>query len=71
MTNLRKAMIYLDGMGMDYDIVGGKMFVQAWNRDNSESYEFQVAQEEIDEMAQYHDARIKPSGESITKETIK
>lgn len=58
-------MLYLDKMSMEYDIVGGKMFIEAWNRNLSESYQFQVAQEEVDEMAKYYDKRNK------SKEVVK
>ena len=59
MTNLKKAMLYMDKIGMDYDVVGGKMFIETWNRKQTESYQFQVAQEEIDTMAEYYDERNK------------
>ena len=49
----------MDKIGMDYDVVGGKMFIEAWNRLNTEAYTFQVAQEEIDTMAEYYDERNK------------
>jgi hypothetical protein len=65
MTNLKKAMLYLDKMSMEYDIVGGKMFIEAWNRNLTESFQFQVAQEEVDTMAEYYDKRNK------TKEVVK
>jgi len=52
-------MLYMDKIGMDYDVVGGKMFIEAWNRLNTEAYTFQVAQEEIDTMAEYYDERNK------------
>lgn len=59
MTNLKKAMLYMDKIGMDYDVVGGKMFIEAWNREHTEAYTFQVAQEEVDTMADYYDERNK------------
>ena len=59
MTNIAKAMKYMDAMDMNYDIVGGKMFIEAWNQNLTESYQFQVATEEIDTMAEYYDKRNK------------
>ena len=59
MTNLKKAMLYMDKIGMDYDVVGGKMFIDTWNRKHTEAYTFQVAQVEIDSMAEYYDKRNK------------
>jgi hypothetical protein len=52
MTDLAKAIKFMDFMDMDYGIVDGKMFICAWNKSLSETFEFQVAQEEIECMAQ-------------------
>ena len=49
----------MDKIGMDYDVVGGKMFIETWNRKHTEAYTFQVAQVEIDSMAEYYDKRNK------------
>lgn len=65
MTNIAKAMKYMDRIGMNYDIMDGKMFIEAWNHKLTESYQFQVAKEEIDTMAEYYDAQNK------TKEVAK
>jgi hypothetical protein len=52
MTDLAKAIKLMDFMDMEYDIVDGKMFICAWNKSLTEAFEFQVAQEEIESMAQ-------------------
>tara|TARA_S200002703_G_scaffold84835_1_gene73220 strand:- start:3194 stop:3391 length:198 start_codon:yes stop_codon:yes gene_type:complete len=59
MTNIAKAMKYMDGIGMNYDIMDGKMFIEAWTQDVTDSYQFQVAEEEIDTMAECYDKRNK------------
>lgn len=52
MTDLSKAIKYMDYIDMDYSIMDGKMFICAWNMNLTETYDFQVAHEEIECMAQ-------------------
>ena len=61
MTDLSKAIKYMDFMEMDYSIMDGKMFICAWNMKLTETYDFQVAQEEIECMAQAWDNIVKKS----------
>jgi len=59
MTDLAKAIKLMDFVDMEYDIVDGKMFIWAWNKSLTEAFEFQVAQEEIETMAQAWDQQRK------------
>tara|TARA_R100001460_G_scaffold6881_5_gene17761 strand:- start:574 stop:792 length:219 start_codon:yes stop_codon:yes gene_type:complete len=61
MDNLAKAISYMNFMEMDYEVVGNKMFITAWNKSLSETLTFQLAQDAIDTMAEAWDNIISNS----------
>jgi hypothetical protein len=61
MDNLAKAISYMKFMEMDYEVVGNKMFITAWNKSLSETLTFQLAQDAIDTMAEAWDNIISNS----------
>ena len=61
MDNLAKAISYMNFMEMDYEVVGNKMFITAWNKSLSDTLTFQLAQDAIDTMAEAWDNIISNS----------
>jgi hypothetical protein len=61
MDNLAKAISYMNFMEMDYEVVGDKMFIKAWNKSFNDALTFQLAQDAIDTMAEAWDNIISNS----------
>lgn len=55
MTNLEKAEAWMQMNEIDYDIYDGKVFVSVWNATLQDSFDLQIAKEELREMALYMD----------------